>query len=175
MSKVSQALRDVATSLNVEADTLFKSVDWELTKQATLNSLVENGVASETAVKILDGLECKVVPEKAETLEKVATLRDQSNIFSVTADYLEDIESKLSISKARVTELEKQASMKPVVSSLKDVAGFNDDDIDELNSLPEGLLNKIASLRSDETPSGLGKVSSRMSTAVDPMMEFLIN
>lgn len=173
MSQVSEQLRGLSKAFSNDADAYFKSIDWELTKQAALNSLVEGGVTQDAAVKILDELETRAVPDKAATLEKIAHLREQSEVFSATADYLENIESKLNDSKARVAELEKQASMKPVVSSLKEKAMFNDEDIEELNSLSEGLLSKVASLRIDESPAGLGKVSSRSSAGTDAMLEFL--
>lgn len=174
MSKVATVLHEKAATLRVEADMLKNSISWDLTKQAALNHLVENGVPESDASTILDSLESQALPDKDEVLEKIASIEAEAEVFDSVATYIEDIECKLDSSNARVAELEKQASQSPIAETLKSKGHFSDEEIQELKSLPEGLLNKVASLGED-APAGLGTVSNRRDTGIDPLTAFLCN
>lgn len=70
--------------------------------------------------------------------------------------------------------MEKTASATPEMNALSKQLHLGQGEMDELKSLSEGTLKKIASMTSS-TPWELGQASSIPSRGGDALLEFLIN
>ena len=103
-------------------------------------------------------------------------LTNNAEIFEKTAEYIKDIEVKLSNSEARVATLTKEASEVERSDSLEKLAtaGFSDSEIEELSSVNKDTLEKIAS-GSDLPVVGMGSASLRPASGNDPLTDFLMS
>lgn len=170
----SQILRNHANDLGQRADSIEEGNNFALIKQAAVNSLVEGGMEEATASEVLDGLKNKVAPESDKMMQKVAELRLEVQVLEKAADYIDELESKFNSAQAKISDMEKTASATPEMNALSKQLHLGQGEMDELKSLSEGTLKKIASMTSS-TPWELGQASSIPSRGGDALLEFLIN
>lgn len=172
MSGVAEILRKHANDLTAEM-LKIKSDDFSLVKAAAVDALVEGGLEKDVAEHVLDGLQNQVSPDASKMIQKAAELEREIKVLEKTASYIEDLEAKLEASNARVLDLEKQASIHTELKSLSDSEVFSQSEVEQLKSLPQSTLQKIAH-SVDKTPWDMGQRSDRVDATVDPIMNFIM-
>lgn len=170
----SQILRTHASDLEQQAVRLEEGNNFALIKQAAVNSLVESGMEEAVASEVLDGLKSQVAPESDKMMQKAAELRLEVSVLEKAAAYIDELEVKLDSAKGQISELEKKANMAPELSEIAKHLHLGAGEMDELNSLSEGTLKKIASSTSS-APWGIGSASNIPSKGGDALLEFLTN
>ena len=170
----SQILRNHANDLEQRAAALEEGNNFALIKQAAVNSLVEGGMEEAVASEVLDGLKAQVAPESDKMMQKVAELRTEVQVLEKTAAYIDELEAKLNSAEAKISDMEKKANVSPELNVLAKNLHLGQGELDELNSLSEGTLKKIASSTSG-SPWEIGSASSIPSRGGDDLLEFLMN
>lgn len=170
----SQILRNHAGDLEQRAVSLEEGNNFALIKQAAVNSLVEGGMEEAVASEVLDGLKNQVAPESDKMMQKVAELRLEVQVLEKAASYIDELEAKLNSAQAKISDMEKAASLSPELNEIAKHLHLGQGEMDELNSLSEGTLKKIAS-STGGSPWGIGSASSIPSRGGDALLEFLIN
>ena len=170
----SQILRNHANDLEQRAAALEEGNNFALIKQAAVNSLVEGGMEEAVASEVLDGLKAQVAPESDKMMQKVAELRTEVQVLEKTAAYIDELEAKLNSAQAKISDMEKKANVSPELNVLAKNLHLSQGELDELNSLSEGTLKKIASSTSG-SPWEIGSASSIPSRGGDALLEFLMN
>ena len=170
----SQILRNHANDLEQRAAALEEGNNFALIKQAAVNSLVEGGMEEAVASEVLDGLKAQVAPESDKMMQKVAELRTEVQVLEKTAAYIDELEAKLNSAQAKISDMEKKANVSPELNVLAKNQHLGQGELDELNSLSEGTLKKIASSTSG-SPWEIGSASSIPSRGGDALLEFLMN
>lgn len=108
----------------------------------------------------------QVLLESAEILEKIA-------------NYISEIETKLSNSEAKVAELTKEANDKTksdeLAEPLKKLAssGYTKEELQELSLMSKDTLEKIAARA--EAPEPMGEAFGKASSGLDPLATFLLS
>lgn len=170
----SQILRNHANDLEQRAAALEEGNNFALIKQAAVNSLVEGGMEEAVASEVLDGLKAQVAPESDKMMQKVAELRTEVQVLEKTAAYIDELEAKLNSAQAKISDMEKKANVSLELNVLAKNLHLGQGELDELNSLSEGTLKKIASSTSG-SPWEIGSASSIPSRGGDALLEFLMN
>ena len=129
-------------------------------------SLVKGGVALEKAASI--------VKEACITDSRASKLMATSQAFEKAAEYIAELETKL-------VELEKFAEQTATEKTIEDSTplnklasiGFSKEELTYINSLPENLVEKVASMGSKPWEMGSGVGMPREKT--DPLLEFILS
>lgn len=152
-----------------------KASEWRMIKSAAVNSLEEKGITD--ATDLLDQLAEKAYPNLEADLEKAAELADLGKIFEKTAHYIGELEAKLEGKEEEISGLQKAAEnavKAPAVEALSGTGAFTNEDLDTLNSLDEGTLQKVAGL-ADNSPWNIGGPSERPGGGEDALTKFLLS
>lgn len=154
-----------------------KSTEWQMVKSAAVSALEVKGVSMSDAGDLLEKLAERAYPNLKADLEKAAQLTDMSNLLEKAAQYVSELEVKLSTKEEEIEELYKSASQvkkAPSVDALSGTGAFTNEDLETLSQLGDDTLSKVASL-TDQTPWNLGGPSERMSGGQDALSEFLLS
>lgn len=128
-----------------------------------ITKLVRSGLAFEKAASL--------IKEACEASPEVLGMKANIELFSKSAEYIRDLESK-------VGELEKEASEVSVpekdTSPLSKLAsiGFSEEEIAMMDTLPKNLITKVANLNAQPWEMGGGVGIPRERT--DPLLEFIL-
>jgi hypothetical protein len=161
MSQITEQLKQ-ASSLEKKA--YFSHV--KAFSSSMISTLVQGGLSLEKAASL--------TKEACLKDQKAASLQVNAEAFEKAAEYVEELESK-------VTELEKVAGQLQTEQDIEQsaplnklaAAGFTKEEVTYMNSLPEELLSKVASLGSQPWEMGSAVGVAREKT--DPMLDFLLN
>ena len=170
---VAGILRKHANDLTAEMLKIKNADDFSLIKSAAVASLVEGGMDVSIAEQVMDGLKDRVSPDSTKMLQKAAELERNIKIFEKTASYIEEMEVKLETAISQISDLEKSAQVSNELKSLAKSEVFSDIEVEQLKSLPQSTLQKIAS-RVDNTPVGMGQRSDRIDASGDPILNFIM-
>jgi hypothetical protein len=173
MSEISDLLWLKAQDLTKEASA--KQNEWQMIKSAAINSLESRGVDINDATTLLDNLAERAYPNLEADLEKSAQLTEIAEMLEKAAAYVSELEVKLDSKEAEIEGMQKaasRASKAPSVEALGGTGAFTSEDLEALNMLDNGTLEKIAHL-TDQTPWNLGGPSNRASSNMDALTEFL--
>ena len=130
-----------------------------------ISSLVRGGVSFEKAAQLM-----KVACEQDS---KISALGVNVQAFEKASEYISELESK-------VSSLEKMAGMYEHKEEIETSAplqklasiGFTAEEIEYMSTLPENLIEKVASSNSAPWEMGSGVGISREKT--DPLLEFIL-
>lgn len=116
-----------------------------------------------------------IVKEACDTNQSLISITANIEAFEKSAEYIEELEAK-------VEELEKAASLIPVIEKEKAdkagpmsklaSAGFSEEEINMISQLPENLMTKVANVGSQ--PWEMGGATGIPREKTDPMLEFLL-
>lgn len=161
-------MSDIANLLKAKADSLNEVVNYNLEKEATVNALVEEGMDSETAIKLVDDY----MEKSAETRVKILSNEDiisLQEVFEKVASYVEELEQKLDVKiEKSPEEILKQAETKNKLASI-----FTEEELSALENVPDTLIEKLASQASE--PWELGKAAGIPREKTDPLLEFILS
>ncbi len=149
--------------------------EWQLVKSAAVHELESNGVSGQDASEILDALATKANPNLEADLEKSAQLAHISEILEKAAQYVADLEVKLSTKEEEIEGMQKaanKAAIQPSVEALNGTGAFSEDDLSKLSQLDEVTLSKVASF-TNSSPQILGGPSAQPSAYEDAIMDFI--
>ena len=133
---------------------------------SSITSMVRGGVALEKAAAIV-----KEACVKDATASKMAST---SSVLEKASEYIQELENKVaSLEKfAEQAEEEKRIEESTPLNKLASI-GFTKEEIAHIGSLPENLIEKMASFQASPTwEMGSGVGISREKT--DPLLEFLL-
>lgn len=175
MSDISDLLWLKAKELNEAASNT--STEWQMTKSAAVSSLESKGINKDDAENLLEKLAERSYPNLKADLEKAAQLIEISKMLEKSAEYISELEVKLSTKEDEIEGLKKSASMvekAPSVDALSGTGAFTSEDLETLRQLEGDTLNKVASL-ADRKPWNLGGPSEHISSSAtgDALTEFL--
>lgn len=177
MSEISDLLWLKANELNKAASD--KSTEWQMTKSAAVSSLENKGINKADAENLLEKLAERAYPNLKADLEKAAQLIEISKMLEKSAEYINELEVKLSTKEDEIAGLKKSASMAekaPSVDALSGTGAFTSEDLETLRQLEGDTLSKVASL-ADRQPWNLGEPSEHISGsgAEDALTKFLMS
>ncbi len=173
MSEISDLLWLKAREMNEAAST--KNNEWQMIKSAAVSALGTKGIAGSDAEDLLEKLAERAYPNLKADLEKAAQLVEIGKLLEKSAEYVSELEVKLSTKEEEIVGLKKSASMTqkaPSVNALSGTGAFTNEDLETLSQLDDGMLSKVASL-TDQTPWNLGGPSERASDGMDALTKFL--
>lgn len=173
MSDISDLLWLKAQEYNEAAST--KSNEWQMIKSAAVSALGANGFTNDDAEDLLEKLAERAYPNLKADIEKAAQLTEIGDLLQKSAQYVSELEVKLSTKEEEIVELHKSASLvqkAPSVNALSGTGAFTSEDLETLSRLDDFTLSKVASL-ADKTPWNLGEPSDRVSGGMDALTEFL--
>ena len=175
MSEISDLLWLKSQELEkAAADT---SKEWQMIKSAAISSLEARGVSNADAEGLLEKLAERAYPNLEEDQAKASSLLADSELFQKAAEYVSELEVKLSTKEEEIEGMHKAASAAvkaPSVDTLSGTGAFTSEDLDTLSQLNDSTLSKVASM-ADQTPWNLGGPSDRVSGGQDALAEFLLS
>lgn len=175
MSEISDLLWLKAQELEKAASDTSKG--WQMVKSAAITSLEAKGVDRTEAEGLLEKLAERAYPNLASDTEKASGLLADSKLFEKVAQYVSELEVKLSIKEEEIEGLQKAAHVAtkaPSVNALSGTGAFTSEDLETLSHLDDSTLSKVAGL-ADRTPWNLGGPSERVSGGQDALAEFLLS
>lgn len=175
MSEISDLLWMKAQELEKAASNTSK--EWQMIKSAALTALEAKGVDHADAEGLLEKLAERAYPSLAADTEKASQLTEFGKLFEKVAQYVSELEVKLSTKEEEIVGLNKAASAAvkaPSVDALSGTGAFTSEDLETLSQLDSATLSKVASM-TDQTPWNLGGPSERMSGGQDALAEFLLS
>ena len=132
---------------------------------SSIASLVKGGVQLEKAASM--------VKEACEKDKRALSLRANSEAFEKAAEYVKGLEANLKeLQKfAQVIEKEKEIEESTPLNKLANI-GFTKEELTYMSSLPENLVEKVASIGGQpwEMGSGVGMAAE----AMDPLLAFIL-
>ena len=174
MSEISDLLWLKAQELEKAASD--KTSEWQMIKSASINALEAKGVDASEAEGLLEKLAERAYPNLEADTSRAAELLADSKLFEKAAQYVSELEVKLSIKESEIEGLNKTASAvskAPSVDTLTGTGAFTSEDLETLSHLDDSTLSKVAGL-ADQTPWNLGGPSDRVSGGgMDALAEFL--
>lgn len=173
MSEISDLLWLKAQELQKAASD--KSAEWQMIKSAAVSSLESSGVDASDATALLEKLAERVMPNLKEDMAKADQTAALGKLFEKTAQYVSELEVKLSTKEEEIEGLHKAASRAvnaPSVDALSGTGAFTSEDLETLSRLDSDTLSKVAGM-ADKTPWNLGEPSNRVSGGQDALTEFL--
>jgi hypothetical protein len=158
----------IITEHLLRASNLEKTAYHEYVKSfasAGIAALVNGGISLEKASSL--------VKEACLTDKHATNLKTAYKIFEKTAEYVKELEEKVSeLEKfSEATKEEKAIEESTPLSKLASI-GFTKEELLYMNSLPENLITKVASIGSK--PWEMGSVSGVSREVTDPLLEFLL-
>lgn len=153
------------------------SSEWQTVKSAAISSLEAKGVDHAEAEGLLEKLAERAYPNLAADAEKATELLATGKLFEKVAQYVSELEVKLSIKEDEIEGLHKAANIAtkaPSVNALSGTGAFTSEDLETLSHLSDSTLSKVAGL-ADQTPWNLGGPSERVSGGQDALAEFLLS
>lgn len=175
MSEISDLLWLKAQELEKAASDT--SNEWQMVKSAAIQALEARGVDITEATGLLEKLAERAYPNLKADTEKAAGLLANSKLFEKAAQYVSELEVKLSTKEEEIVGLHKAASAAvkaPSVDALSGTGAFTSEDLETLSHLDHSTLIKVAGM-ADQTPWNLGGPSERMSGGQDALAEFLLS
>ncbi len=173
MSEIAKLLRtqseDIANELKAVAD---QQEFLEMTKQAAVETLIEQGIDAEKASELVKS--AKEIQNLAVS-QPVFNMDVISEVFEKSASYIEELEVRLAEMQSKIEsneEMLKQASLSgnPKVAELRGL-GFSEEEIKMLGN--SGMIEKVAQTAGQPWESG--SVSSRPGVAaMDPIERFCL-
>lgn len=173
MSEISDLLWVKSQELAKQASD--KQNEWQMIKSAAVSTLSSKGISTSDAEGLLNNLAERAYPNLEADLEKSAQLAHISSILEKAAQYVIELETKISDKEAEIEGMQKAASnatKAPSVEALGGTGAFTNEDLEALNQLDTSTLSKVAGL-ADQTPWNLGGPSDRISGGMDALTEFL--
>jgi hypothetical protein len=173
MSEISDLLWLKAQELQKAASN--KSAEWQMVKSAAVSSLESKGVNSSDATALLEKLAERAYPNLKKDQAQADQLAGFGKLFEKAAQYVSELEVKLSTKEEEIVGLHKAASRAvkaPSVNALSGTGAFTNEDLETLSNLDDSMLSKVAGL-ADKTPWNLGEPSNRISGGLDALTEFL--
>lgn len=170
MSEISNLLRDQSEHLTEQLQKQAEAREaLELTKEAAVSALIEEGVSEEEASELVKSA------EELSELQPAAIVVDPqfvSTVFIKAAQYIEQLEADAAEMQVKIKhseDLVKEASYSSPATQDLQVVGFSKE---QVNILAEAnMLDKVASLMS--TPWEPGASSGQLSqNAMDPIEAF---
>jgi hypothetical protein len=129
-------------------------------------SLVKGGLALEKASSL--------VKEACATDSKAVKLMETSQAFEKAAEHILELEEKLAKLEKFAGEVEKEKAIEDSTPLNKLASiGFSKEELTYINSLPENLVEKVASMGSKPWEMGSGVGIPREKT--DPLLEFILS
>lgn len=161
MSKIIEQLKSAA---ELEKKAYFEYV--KAFSSSGITALVKGGIGLEKAAAM--------IKEVCEKDTKANSLKAASNIFEKTAEYVKNLEDQiLELEKfAKEVEKEKEIEESTPLNKLASL-GFSKEELTYMNSLPENLVEKVASIGSKPWEMGGGVGMAREKT--DPLLEFILS
>ena len=153
------------------------SNEWQMVKSAAIKALEAKGVDSSEAEGLLEKLAERAYPNLEADAAKASQLLADSKLFEKAAQYVGELEVKLSTKEEEIEGLHKAASTAvkaPSVNALSGTGTFTSEDLETLSHLDDSTLSKVAGL-TDQTPWNLGGPSDRVSGGQDALAEFLLS
>lgn len=133
-----------------------------------ISTLVKGGVGFEKAAKLMQ--------ETCQSDKKIKGLGTNFVAFEKAAEYVIELETKVSelekIAATFVTKEEIETS-KPL-SKLASI-GFTQEEIEYMSSLPENLIEKVASSTDGSKPWEMGGGAGLAREKTDPLLEFILS
>ena len=132
-----------------------------------ISTLVKGGVGFDKAAQLMK--------ESCEKDTKIKQLGLSASAFEKAAEYVTELEDK-------VTELEKiagafvhqeEVSQSKPLSKLASI-GFTQEEIEHMTSLPENLIEKLASSTGGAKPWEMGSGAGMSREKTDPLLEFML-
>ena len=175
-------MSDISDLLWLKARELEKaasdtSAEWQMVKSAAVSALEAKGIDVHEAEGLLEKLAERAYPNLEADIEKAEHLSSLGKVFEKAAQYVGELEVKLSIKEDEIDGLNKAASSAvnaPSVDALSGTGAFTNEDLETLSTLDDSTLSKIAGL-TDKTPWNLGGPSERVSGGQDALAEFLLS
>lgn len=129
-------------------------------------TLVKGGVSLEKAASL--------VKEACQKDAKAIRLSEASNLFEKVAEHVAELEAKLEeLEKfAEKVEEEKTIEESTPLNKLASI-GFTKEELAYMNSLPDNLVEKVASIGNKPWEMGVGVGVAREKT--DPLLEFILS
>lgn len=175
MSEISDLLWLKAQEMEKAASDI--STEWQMVKSAAVQALESKGVNAAEAEGLLEKLAERAYPNLDADLKNAEQLRAYGKLLEKTAEYVSELEVKLSIKEEEIEGLNKSASAvvkAPSVDALSGTGAFTSEDLETLSMLDNSTLSKVAGL-ADKTPRNLGGPSDRASGGYDALSEFLLS
>lgn len=179
MNKIVELLEKKASSLR-EAVTPKSDDSWDLTKSAALATLKEQGI--EDAETLIDGLMKEAgFDDTQDSLQAFPIdVEEVITLIEKTAAYIGELQVKIDAKDSKISdlhdELEKAASANSdEISERLASKGFSKEELEDLKSLPSNLLQKVASINSDESPWDMGQGARQAQDSLDPLAQFILS
>lgn len=133
---------------------------------AGIAALAKGGLSLEKAAAI--------IKEACQKDSKATNLKTTSQIFEKAAEYVKSLETELGEFKkfAETVEAEKKIEESTPMNKLANL-GFSKEELTYINSLPENLVTKVASIGAKPWEMGGGVGIPREKT--DPLLEFILS
>lgn len=124
-----------------------------------ISALAKGGMSLDNATKL--------VKEACEKDARASGLKATAQLLEKAAEYISELEAELGSfqKEAAITESEP-------LSKLANL-GFTKEELEHMNSLPENLITKVASMNGQPWEMGTGVGFAREKT--DPLLEFLLS
>ena len=153
----------------IKAAELEKNAYFEYVKtysNSSISALAKGGMDLDKATTL--------VKEACTKDAKANGLKDASQIFEKTAEYVQELETRLlELEKfAKEVNKEKEIEQSTPLTKLADL-GFSKEELTCISSLPEDLVTKVASIGAQtwEMGSGVGMAIEKM----DPLVEWILS
>jgi hypothetical protein len=129
-------------------------------------TLVKGGVPMEKAASM--------VKEACVSDSKAGKLMATSQVFEKAAEYIIELEEKLAKLEKFASEMQEEKAIEESTPLNKLASiGFSKEELTYINSLPENLVEKVASMGSKPWEMGSGVGMAREKT--DPLLEFILS
>lgn len=131
-----------------------------------ISSLVSGGVGFEKAAEVMKTA-CEQNP-------KIVQLGNNLNILEKTSEYISELETKVENLEKIANDLGHKVEIQESTPLSKlAAAGFTQEEIEHMSSLPENLIEKVASNNNSPWEMGAGVGLAREKT--DPLLEFMLS
>ena len=133
---------------------------------STIAHLMKGGVSIETASGFAKEA-CSKDPVLVEKVRQIA-------ILEKAAEYITGLETELTALREKVAAEAKEPATPKVPEHMQKLAniGFSEEELAYLNSMPNELIEKVASVTSE--PWQLGSASGAEAPPSDPLLDFLL-
>ena len=133
-----------------------------------ISTLVKGGIGFDKAAQLMQ--------ESCEKDSKIKALGINSQAFEKTASYVIELENKV----AELTKIAETFIVQDEISSSEPLSklasiGFTQEEIEYMSSLPENLIEKVASSSSGNKPWEMGAGAGMSREKTDPLLEFMLS
>jgi len=173
MSDIVDLLRAKSQGLASKASGLAD--DWMEIEKSASAALVEGGISAEEATPLLMKLASEANPNLQSDLARAEEYKQLAEVLEKTASYVNDLEVKLDTKDVIISDMEKAASQAEKSGPVAAIDGrgvFSQEELDELQSLNAGTLQKVANSL-DNIPMNMGGPADRVDSTLDPLAQFL--